>query len=383
MLDLYDMSDQIPKTYKDAGVDITIGDEASKIMFQASKVTWKNREGLAGQIELARDAFSSVRMIRANGFADAVVGMNLDGVGTKIEIAERINKHTTIAFDLFAMVCDDASANGCEPVLIGSVLDCNEISIPIVKELAKGMTDAAETAKVAVINGEIAELGSRVNGFFGTYAYNWAACAFWIGKEDRIITGKDIKPKDAVIALYEPGLRSNGLSLIRKVFQSCYGDMWHNRRLDKSSLGEAALTPSTIYTPILTALTGGYSQESRALIKGISHITGGGIPSKFGRLLSACGCGAVLDNLFEPSPVMLLCQSLAQIPDYEAYRTWNMGQGALIVCPEPQRILDIASKMKYPAKVAGYITKEPLIKIKSSGYYSSLNDWLTYSIASK
>ena len=190
---------EIPKGYKSAGVDIITGDKASKIMFEASKLTWKNRFENNLKIELLQKSFSGNRFIDLNNFPDAIIGMNFDGVGTKIEIAERVGRHDSVAFDLFAMVCDDAAILGGEPILLGSIIDFNKISLKVVRELARGMVQAARLSNVAVINGEIAELGSRVNGF-GECSYNWGASTIWVGRRERMLRRGLLDPNAVIVA---------------------------------------------------------------------------------------------------------------------------------------------------------------------------------------
>jgi phosphoribosylformylglycinamidine cyclo-ligase len=353
-------------TYREAGVDVGLGDEASRILFEASRLTWANRRGRIGEIEDVAASFGDVRFFRGLTAADAVLGMNFDGVGTKVEIAERTGRHDTLAHDLLAMVCDDAAIRGAEPVVVGSILDCNRLSVEVVRQLAAGMVEAARIARVAVINGEVAELGGRVQGY-GEHAYNWGGAVVWVGRRDRIVTGDAIRAGDAIVAVREPGFRSNGISLARRVFAARYGDGWHARPFGAGTLGEAALAASIIYTPLMVALTGGYDGEARAVVSGMAHVTGGGIPGKLGRLLRRSGHGAVLDDLFEPGEVVRECQAAGAIPDAEAYRTWNMGQGLLIVAPAAEPVLEVAAAGGFEARVAGRITTAPVIEIASRG----------------
>ncbi|MDP2946521.1 MAG: AIR synthase related protein [Nanoarchaeota archaeon] len=156
------------------------------------------------------------------------MNIGFDGVGTKMELAERVNDHNTIAFDLFAMVCDDAVVRGAEPVLIGSILDVNSLGkdgenyIEQVRQLAKGYVEAAREANVAIVNGEVAELGNRVGGF-GSFNYNWGAGVVWFAKKNNLFTGREIKVGDAVVAFKENGFRSNGLSLVRNIQRGIWG----------------------------------------------------------------------------------------------------------------------------------------------------------------
>ena len=364
--------------YKDSGVNTKLGNDVSKILYNAAKQTWENRKGKLGEIIIPHDDFSGVRAIDVSNLPiGTLMGMNSDGIGTKIEIAERINDHSTSAHNLFAMVCDDAVIRGAEPVLLASVLDVNSLGnekvsyIEQVRQLAVGYINAAKEANVAVINGETAELGHRVNGF-GDFNYNWSGSVIWFAKKDRLFTGYEIKINDYLVGLREHGFRSNGFSLLRKIMKQNYGDNWHacNLHGKKETLGEIVLTPSKIYAKFIVDLTGGYDKEEKAKIHGIAHITGGGIPEKLGRILKPSGLGAIIDNAFEPSELMLHTQELGEITDREAYKTWNMGQGMIIITPQPEIIISHAKDYGIEAKCMGNITSKPKIKIKSMGIFS-------------
>ena len=210
-------------SYKDAGVNVDLGNDVSKILFEAAKKTWENRSGRLGEIVEISSDFSGLRGIHVGGLpVGTYLGSGSDGVGTKIEVAERIGRHNSIAYDLFAMVCDDAIIRGAEPVIVTSDLSINRFGdnqnnyIDFVKELAKGYVDAAKQTGVAVINGESAELGDRIRGY-GDFNYNWNASVIWFGKKDRMFTREKIKAGDKLVGLEEEGFRSNGLSLVREI----------------------------------------------------------------------------------------------------------------------------------------------------------------------
>jgi len=182
------------------------------------------------------------------------------------------------------------------------------------------------------------------------------------------ITGEEIKIGDSIVAFKEEGFRSNGLSLVRKVFQKVYGDNWHTKELNGISLGRLALTPSKIYSKTIVNAHGGINNPKRAEVHGVAHITGGGIPGKLRRILKASGFGAELNDLFEPAQVMLHCQELGNVNDKEAYQTWNMGNGMLVITPEPEKVIQIAKANGVEAKVAGIITIDSQIKIKNKAH---------------
>jgi phosphoribosylformylglycinamidine cyclo-ligase len=373
-------------TYSESGVDIELGDEASDILYSAARETWSNRSGRLGEVISPFDDFSGLRAIDVSALPpNTLMGMGFDSIGTKTELAERINKHNTIAFDLFAMVCDDAVVRGGEPIVMGSVLEINSLgrgeasNISLVKQLATGYIQAAKEANVAVINGELAEVGSRVQGF-GGFNYNWGAGLIWFANKNRIFTGAKISPSDAVVGLSEDGLRSNGLSLVRKIFETTHGQNWHEVKINDHSLAEVALKPSRIYSRALVEMFGGVDAEPKATVHGVAHITGGGVPGKLGRVLKPTKFGAILDDLFEPAEIMKYCQHHGNIPDREAYRTWNMGQGMIVITPEPDEVMKISGKFGIESKIVGNVSEDPGIIITNKGLNSNQEPTLKFKV---
>ena len=359
-------------TYAASGVNIDLGDDVSKILYNAAKQTWQNRKGKLGEVIVPFDDFSGVRAIDVSNLpSGTLMNIGFDGVGTKMELAERVRNHRTIAYDLFAMVCDDAVVRGAEPVLIGSILDVNSLGtsdkpfIEEVKQLAEGYINAAKAANVAIVNGEVAELGSRVSGY-GKFNYNWGAGVVWFAKKDRMFTGREIRPGDSLVGLREQGFRSNGLSLLRKIMRENHGEKWHEFYWGDQYLADLALTPSTIYTAAVVDMFGGYAGEPKTEVHGVAHITGGGIPGKLGRVLKPSGLGAIIDTPFEPSEFVRYVQKLGNVSNKEAYITWNMGQGMIIITPKPNEVIKIAREHKIEAKAIGRVISESGIKINTS-----------------
>ncbi len=362
-------------TYADSGVNIDLGDDVSKILYNAAKQTWNNRKGKLGEVIVPFDDFTGVRAIDVSNLpSGTLMNIGFDSVGTKMELAERVKNHRTIAYDLFAMVTDDAVVRGAEPALIGSILDVNSLGtseksfIEEVRQLAEGYIGAAKAANVAIVNGEVAELGSRIGGF-GPFNYNWGAGVVWFAKKDRMFTGREIKEGDYLVGLREEGFRSNGLSLVRKIMKNNHGDNWHQVHWKKgnASLADLALTPSKIYTAAVVDMFGGYGGEPKTEVHGVAHITGGGVPGKLGRVLKPSGFGAVIDEPFEPSEFMEYTQALGNVPDVEAYKTWNMGQGMIIVTPKPEEVIRIARDYEIPAQYIGRVVSEQGIRIRNKG----------------
>jgi phosphoribosylformylglycinamidine cyclo-ligase len=372
-------------TYEDAGVSLSLGDKASALMYEAARQTWENRKGRLGEVLVPFDDFSGLRAMDVSQLpSGSWMNMGFDGVGTKMEVAERVGDLRTLAFDLFAMVCDDAVIRGAEPVLIGSILDVNSLQgvdgdhIFAIEQLAEGYVKAAKEAGVAVVNGEIAELGSRVGGF-GDFCSNWGASVVWFARQQRLLTGREVKPGDTVLGLKEEGFRSNGLSLARKVLQEQYGAAWHCESFGETTLGQLVLHPSRIYTRPLVAMTGGFADEPRATLHAAAHITGGGLPGKLGRALKASGLGARLDSPMQPNALMKHLQELVGIRDAEAYRTWNMGQGMVLVSPEPEAVEAVASELGFECQRLGEVIEEPHIQILSQGALQP-GQWLEFGL---
>ncbi len=362
--------------YADSGVNIELGDDVSKILYNAAKQTWNNRSGMLGELIVPFDDFSGVRAIDVSHLpTGTLMNIGFDGVGTKMELAERVSDHRTIAYDLFAMVCDDAVVRGAEPVLIGSILDVNSLGqgevshIEHVRQLAEGYIGAAKRANVAIVNGEVAELGGRIGGF-GPFNYNWGAACVWFANRDRLFTGKEICAGDYLVGLREKGFRSNGLSLVRKILRLEYGQDWHTESFNGDNIAQKALEPSTIYAGCVVDMFGGFCAVPKAIVHGVVHITGGGIPGKLGRVLKYSGLGATISDPYLPSELMLYCQTLGNVDDFEAYKTWNMGQGMIIITPEPDSVLDVARSHSIESKIVGRVVLRPNIRILNAGAYS-------------
>ena len=358
--------------YAKAGVDVGIEAEASRIMYEASKRTFGNRKGLIGDIVSPFDDFSGLRAVDVSKLPEgSFMSIGFDTAGTKVELAQRVGKHDTIAFDLLAMVCDDALVRGGEPVLVGTNLDLKSLGsdekfLPIVRELAEGYVAAANDANVAIANGEIVQMGPLVSGY-GDFPYHWGAACIWFGRKEKLFTGKEIKVGDAIVALRESGFRCNGWTLVRKIFTEAYGQEWHTAPFERTTLGLAALTPSKIYSRFVVGLHGGFATQGVADIHGVAHITGGGVREKMIRVLRPSGYGAMLTDLFEPPSIVAHCQSRGQVSDTDAYGTWNMGQGLLVITPEPDKVLSEAKKVGIEAQTAGVIVADPCLTVISKG----------------
>jgi phosphoribosylformylglycinamidine cyclo-ligase len=373
-------------TYADSGVDVDIEEQAAKIMYEAAKQTWAARKGRLGEVIVPFDDYSGIRAIDVGGLpAGTMLNMGFDGVGTKAELSILAGKYDTLAYDLVAMVCDDAVVRGAEPVLLGSILDTNSLGkdssrLGAIQELANGYVAAANEANVAIINGEIAQLGKLVGGG-DSFGFNWGSALVWFAHKDKMITGHKVQVGDVIVGFHEPGFRSNGFSLLRKVLKDKFGDNWTQENLEGENLLSLALQPSVIYCKPVVEMFGGADPAvpTKVELHGVAHVTGSGLPGKLGRVLKPSGLGARINDPFTPAPLMLYCQELGGVSDTEAYRTWNMGQGMAIITPQPEEAINIAKSHGIKAKIIGEITQAPEIVVANQGINKAKDPWLTFS----
>jgi len=375
-----------------AGYSISAGNAASRNAYHWSKKTFQNRAGQPGEPAQDLDGGFS-NEIR---FGQERLGISSDGIGTKIEVAERLNQYDTLGYDLIAMTADDLIAAGFVPTNLSNIIDVNHLDYSVVDEMMRGLHDAANFAGMAITGGEIAELGNRIGGWPGARMnFNWCSTAIGVLHPSlaQPLSGKTAEAGHVVVALRSPSFRSNGYSLARKTLQNVFGDNWHlapfggdaslNEELglrteeltnDNSSVlspnsslseapktwGEALLAPSLIYAPGITALL-----DAGLPLHGIAHITGGGLADNFQRVLKN-GLGAVLDNLFSPLPAMQRLCEIGDISPETAYLYWNMGTGMLLVTEEASAAAVVASLQAsgYGAQVAGHLTAESGVTLR-------------------
>ncbi len=345
-----------------SGIDIDLGNQCSRTAYSWAKKSFSHRPEASGNPLINVDGvFSNVM-----DYQGVKVGISSDGIGTKIELAERTGIYNTLGFDLVAMTADDLAANGIEAVNLSNILDVDHLDHAIVDSLMQGLYEAVKIARITVTGGEIAELGNRISGYGERMHFNWCSTATGIVPEGHeLIDGSGIKPGQIVLSLASRGFRSNGFSLIRHVLEDAFGPKWHEKRVDNDKTwGEALLTPSRIFSPLVTDLI-----RSGIPLYGIAHITGGGIAENFERTLKSTRYGADLMSLFNAHEIMKTVQKIGKVPEKTAYRLWNMGNGMLLVTDEKflPDIEKLSENYNYPVCKAGIITNEPVIRIQSSG----------------
>ncbi|AWM34506.1 AIR synthase-related protein [Hymenobacter nivis] len=348
-----------------AGYSIEEGNAASRNAYGWAKKTFANRTGLPGEPAQDLDGGFS-NEIR---FGAERLGISSDGIGTKIEVAERLNRYDTLGYDLIAMTADDLIAAGFVPTNLSNIIDVNHLDYGVVDQMMRGLHDAANFAKVAITGGEIAELGNRIGGWPGAQMnFNWCSTAIGVLHPSlaQPLSGKTAQAGHAVVALRSPSFRSNGYSLARKTLQKLFGDNWHEAPYDGPDAaefptwGDAMLAPSLIYSPGITALL-----DAGLPLHGVAHITGGGVADNFQRVLKN-GLGALLDNLFAPLPAMQRLCEVGGISPETAYLYWNMGTGMLVVTEAASAAAVVAALQAsgYDAQVAGHLTAEAGVTLR-------------------
>ena len=342
-------------SYKDAGVDTEAGNAASQIAYNHAKKTFSSRSGKMGA-PLSQDG----------GFAglldmgDFYLVQNDDGTGSKMELAVAMDRYDTLGYDLLAMVADDAICTGAEVISVSNTLDVAHVDSQMIDPLLAGLANACQEQNIVMPGGEIAEVPDAVTSSV------WNATAIGIVSKDRVIDTGSIAEGDHIIAFRSGVARSNGFSLIRKVLADAHGDSWHSSEWkDGTTWGEVMLTPSIIYHDALLKLLGRYGEDRTVNVKGIAHITGGGIAENLKRTLKKSGSGAALTDLFAPHDAMKDLIALGSISTEEAYRTWNMGNGMLlVVSPEDSdQTTSLLQSSGIEAKVAGTVTADGTVTI--------------------
>ncbi len=344
------------------GLDIDLGNLCSKTAYGWAKRSFQNRWNKLGMPCLnAEGSFSNLME-----YGELRIAMSSDGIGTKVELAERMGVYDSLGFDLVAMTCDDLAATGIEPVNLNNVLDVDRLDHEVVDALMRGLHAAATQAGVAVVGGEIAELGDRIGGWGTGMHFNWCATAIGVlPKPRKPIDGTAVEPDQAVISVRSRGFRSNGFSLIRRVMQRAHGPHWHREAADhRQSWGEVLLAPSLIYCPLVNALL-----REKYTLSGVVHVTGGGVADNLSRVLATNGLGAHLDDLHEPQAFVRALQALGDVPEEQAYRLWNMGNGLLLIVPrgELEAACKFAARKGYMARPCGRITDSRHILLETKG----------------
>ncbi|MCA3131332.1 MAG: phosphoribosylformylglycinamidine cyclo-ligase [Betaproteobacteria bacterium] len=299
-------------SYRDAGVDIDAGDALVERIKPLARSTL--RDGVLAGVGGFGALFEVPKRYR-----EPVLVSGTDGVGTKLKLAFELNVHHTVGIDLVAMSVNDILVQGAEPLFFLDYFACGRLSVDTAAAVVAGIADGCRRAGCALVGGETAEMP----GMYPDGEYDLAGFAVGAVEKSAIVNGNSIVPGDAVVALASSGPHSNGYSLVRRIVQVSGADL----RADflGTPLGQALLEPTRIYVkPVLDLL-------ARVPVKGMAHITGGGITGNVPRMLPP-GTRAVLqrDSWILP-PIFQWLQRHGSVTDQEMHRVFNCGVGMVIV----------------------------------------------------
>jgi phosphoribosylformylglycinamidine cyclo-ligase len=302
-------------SYRDAGVDIDAGDQLVENIKPFARRTL--REGVLAGIGGFGALFEVPKRYR-----QPVLVSGTDGVGTKLKLAFELGRHDSVGIDLVAMSVNDVLVQGAEPLFFLDYFACGRLDVATATDVIKGVALGCEQAGCALIGGETAEMP----GMYPQGEYDLAGFAVGVVEKDKIIDGVRIAPGDAVLGLASSGPHSNGYSLIRRILERSRANFaadFHGR-----TLGEALLAPTRIYVKPLLALM-------RELdVKGLAHITGGGLLENVPRVLPAHTVAELDRNAWPRLPLFDWLQQSGGVAEQEMLRVFNCGVGMVVIVSE-------------------------------------------------
>jgi len=341
------VTNEAPITYADAGVDVEAGDKAVELMKAAVRRAQRPEVlgGLGGFAGMF-DASAIAAMTRP------VLVTSTDGVGTKVAIAQALDRHDTIGFDLVGMVVDDIVVCGAEPLFMTDYIATGKVVPERVAAIVSGIAAACEQAGVALIGGETAEHP----GLLEPDAYDVAGAATGVVEHADILGSHRVASGDVVIGLASSGLHSNGYSLVRRVIASVGWRLERDVPEFGRTLGEELLEPTRVYAADLLALVAADGVDVHAL----SHVTGGGLAANLARVLPVGMLARVDRATWTPPPVFSTIAALGRVPRSDLERTLNMGVGFVVVLPAAQATLaiELSGARGIPAWLMGEVTAE-------------------------
>ena len=324
--------------YKASGVDIDAGNEAVRRIRSLARGTFT--PGVLSDI----GSFGGLFRLDRDRYQEPVLVSSADGVGTKLKVAFMTGRHGTVGADLVNHCVNDILVQGAEPLFFLDYLATGRLDPVVAAEVVGGIAGACRENGCALLGGETAEMP----GFYADGEYDIAGFIVGIVERSRVIDGRSIVPGDVFIGLPSAGLHTNGYSLARRVLFETTG--WTADTVVPelgATLGDALLAPHRSYLPLVRPLL------PRQTLKGLAHITGGGITENLPRVLPE-GCSAEIDLRAWRVPALFqLLQERGQIPRDEMFRAFNMGIGLVLVCApgETERIINTLARNGEPHAV--------------------------------
>lgn len=307
------MSNSDSLSYRDAGVDINAGDQLVENIKPYAKRTMRPEVlsgigGFGGLIEISKK------------FKEPVLVSGTDGVGTKLKLAFELNRHDTVGVDLVAMSVNDILVQGAEPLFFLDYFACGKLDVPSATEVIKGIASGCEQSGCALTGGETAEMP----GMYPEGEYDLAGFAVGVVEKSKIITGENIKAGDVVLGMASNGAHSNGYSLVRKIIARSNPDL--NAKFDgERTLADCIMAPTRLYVKPLLSLM------QQITIKGMAHITGGGITENVPRVLPDNVVAEIDSNTWQIPKLFNWLREGGNVEAQEMYRTFNCGIGMVVV----------------------------------------------------
>lgn len=320
-------------TYRESGVDIHL--ENRSIDAMKAVLTSKRKGFGAPMTEIGHYA----GLLDMGSFA---LAMTTDGVGSKVLIANAIEKWDTIGIDCIAMNVNDLYAIGAEPIAFVDYLAVEKVDPERAAQIAIGLRRGAELSNMTIVGGETASLPEIIRGF------DLAGTAIGIVDKDKVVTGKQVQVGDALVGVPSDGLHSNGYTLARRIIAQSKYTYFDQMPGGDKTIGEELLTPTRIYHEIVELV-------KECDVHGLAHITGSGLL----KLHRITPLGFEITDPLEPQPIFHLLQELGNVDDAEMYQTFNMGMGFVIVVPE-EEVGKTCRIMGPGSKVIGSVVKEGL-----------------------
>lgn len=302
--------------YKNAGVDIEAGYKSVELMKEHIKKTM--REEVLTNIGGFSGAFS---LDKFKNMEHPTLVSGTDGVGTKLKLAFIMDKHDTIGIDCVAMCVNDIACAGGEPLFFLDYIACGKNFPEKIATIVSGVADGCAQSDAALIGGETAEMP----GFYPEDEYDLAGFAVGIVDQKDLITGQSIKAGDALIGIASSGVHSNGFSLVRKIFDMTKESLGTYYDELGKTLGEALLAPTRIYVKALRSV-----KEAGIVIKGCSHITGGGFYENIPRMLPNGVRAVIKKDSYEVPAIFRLMANIGNVEEEMMYNTYNMGIGMIL-----------------------------------------------------
>ncbi|MBS0344933.1 MAG: phosphoribosylformylglycinamidine cyclo-ligase [Proteobacteria bacterium] len=301
-------------TYRDAGVDIDAGDALVDRIKPFAKRTM--RPEVLGGI----GGFGALFEI-SKKFKEPVLVSGTDGVGTKLKLAFQLNKHDTVGQDLVAMSVNDILVQGAEPLFFLDYFACGKLHVDTAATVVEGIARGCELSGCALIGGETAEMPSM----YPDGEYDLAGFAVGAVDKSKIIDGSTIRPGDVVLGLASSGAHSNGYSLIRKIIEVSKPDLeadFHGRKMK-----DVIMEPTRLYVKSLLALM----EKRDGLVKGLAHITGGGLLDNVPRVLADNLTAVLKKDAWTLPPLFQWLQQAGNVDAQEMYRVFNCGIGMVVI----------------------------------------------------